>query len=45
MKCKNCKSVDLVHSGVDAFCLGVEVGKYCYPCANYEAFKREALVK
>lgn len=39
-KCKECDSVDLIYSGVDAFCLGVQVGEYCYPCANYVASKR-----
>ena len=36
-KCKNCESVELVYSGVDAFLLGVPTETFCYPCANQEA--------
>jgi len=41
MKCTDCNATEgLVHSGVDAFCLGVIdlVGQICYNCAN----KRQA---
>jgi len=34
-QCKNCESVELVYSGVDAFTLGVPTETYCYPCANW----------
>lgn len=42
-KCKTCDSVELVHSGVDAFLLGVNTEEYCYPCAN-EIAKGEAVI-
>ena len=33
--CDNCgTNEDIVHSGVDAFVLGVTVGQSCYTCAN-----------
>lgn len=38
-QCKNCESVELVFSGVDAFLLGVPTEVFCYPCANQEAEK------
>lgn len=35
MKCTICNSTEnIIYSGIDAFCLGVEVEKTCYPCAN-----------
>lgn len=35
MKCKVCgTSENIIYSGVDAFVLGVEVEKTCYPCGN-----------
>ena len=43
--CATCGATDnLVHSGVDAFVLGVTVGESCYTCANggYE-YAEEAL--
>jgi hypothetical protein len=33
-KCNRCESDEVVHSGVDAFILGINTGEYCYPCAN-----------
>lgn len=40
-ECKNCESVELVYSGVDAFLLGVPTETYCYPCANHLKIERE----
>ena len=33
-KVEGCNSTELVYSGVDAFCLGVETETICYPHAN-----------
>jgi len=47
-KTYNCKSTELVYSGIDAVVLEVTPDTYCYPCANiYAQIKRdmEALVK
>ena len=47
MKCFKCGTTqdgNIVHSGVDAFLLGVidKVGQVCYTCANEEARKVSA---
>ena len=47
MKCFKCGTTqdgNIVHSGVDAFLLGVidKVGRICYTCANEEARKVNA---
>lgn len=35
MKCTICNGTeDIIYSGTDAFMLGVEVEKTCYPCGN-----------
>jgi hypothetical protein len=38
-ECKEdgCNSTELVYSGVDAFCLGVDTEVICYDCANAQA--------
>ena len=33
MKCEICNSKDVIMSGVDAFCYGVETERFCYECA------------
>lgn len=33
-KVTNCKSTEVVYSGVDAFILGIPTETYCYNCAN-----------
>lgn len=43
-ECKNinCKSTELVYSGVDAFVLGIPTETYCYTCGNaYAQIKRD----
>jgi hypothetical protein len=43
MKCLTCGTTeDIVYSGVDAFCLGVETEKICYSCANAVASNKRA---
>lgn len=35
MNCSICGSKEnIIYSGIDAFVLGVEVEKTCYPCGN-----------
>jgi hypothetical protein len=35
MRCQYCDgTIDIIYSGIDAFVLGVEVEKTCYPCAD-----------
>lgn len=43
MNCLHCGNTeDIVMSGIDAFILGCETEKICYPCANALALAKTA---